>query len=202
MDSVSRDRPEGRRAVLAACAGALWLAGVAGCCGVPPPPAEKFFNRTSPLETLRGFVYAVDAHQWGYAYDSLTGSSREEVGFLKFQVAVLYLDDPVEGQVALFDLISNSIYRKTPARPAGPDMAAMTVVTHARDDRGKPVYFEAQLLFHYEEGEWRFDLLRSLDTFPRESGLHAAIPAEESLPERTPAESPTPAGAEKPPDLP
>ena len=192
MTLAIRDRPGGRLAALAACAGAFWVAGLSGCCGVPPPLAEKFFNRTSPLETLRGFVYAVDAHQWGYAYDSLASSTREEVGYLKFQVAILYLNDPVEGQVALFDLISNSILRKTPARPVGPDMAAMTVVTHARDERGKLVFFEAQLLFRLEEGEWHFDLLRSLDTFPRESGLHAAIPAD----------APTPAGAATPPEKP
>jgi hypothetical protein len=192
MTLASRDRPEGRLAALAAFAGALCIFALAGCCGVPPPPAEKFFNRTTPLETLRGFVYAVDSRQWGYAYDSLSGSSREEVGYLKFQAAILYLDDPLEGQVALFDLISNSIYRKTAARPVGPDLAAITVVTHARDDRGKLVHFEAQLLFQYEDGEWHFDLLRSLDTFPRESGLHAAIPAE----------APAPAGPEKPAELP
>ena len=192
MTFASRDRPRGRLAALAACAGALWVAGLSGCCGVPPPPAEKFFNRTSPLETLRGFVYAVDAHQWGYAYESLTSSSREEVGFIKFQVAILYLNEPVEGKVALFDLISNCIYRRTPAVPAGPDTAEMTVVTHARDERGAIAYFEVKLLFHLEEEEWRFDLVGSINRFPRESGLSGAIPSE--------APAPAPAGAAKPPD--
>ncbi len=194
MTFARRERPRGHLAALAACAGALWIAGLSGCCGVPPPPAEKFFNRTSPLETLRGFVYAVDAHQWGYAYDSLNSSSREEVGFLKFQVAILYLNDPVEGKVALFDLISNSIYRKTPARPVGPDTAAVTVVTHARDENGQTTYYEAPLLFQLEQGEWHFDLVGSINEFPRDSGLREAIPSE--------APAPAPAGAAKPPDQP
>jgi len=138
----------------------LWLC-LGGCCSPPAPPAEKFFDRTTPTGTLKGFVYAVDTHQWDYAYESLSSASREEVGRITFQVAILYLNDPVVGEVPLYDLISSSLRKRGAEEYAG-DVARMRVITKARNENGSLVLFPVDLYFCREEKEWRFDLMRSL----------------------------------------
>lgn len=146
------------------------LACVAGCC-VTPPPAAKFFHRRSPEETLKGFVYAVDAHQWDYAHECLTEESRREVGAWKLQAALLYynVDVPFAGgsvKVPLYDLVSNSLKRlkDDAAIEMGPGAKRLEITTRARDSEGGLNYFPVTLYFLLEDGAWRLDLLGSMST--------------------------------------
>jgi hypothetical protein len=138
------------------------MGGITSCCSLPPPPAGKFFERGDPTSTLKGFVYAVDTHQWDFAYQSLTEASRKEIGPLKFQVAIRFLKDPVWHEVLVFDIISNALERRTKPEIAGDGRAFIRVVSKVRDAKNRPVYFPAMLSFLKEEGEWRLDLLDSL----------------------------------------
>ena len=158
-------------AVLAACS---LLGLLEGCCSVPPPPAAKFFNRDTPEDTLKGFVYAVDAHQWAYAYESLAESSRQEYGQLRVEVVIRFLAEPNTG-IALFDLISNALELRTPPSYYAQGLRAeILVVTRGRDDTGRLVFFQASLYFVKEKAadgeiegeEWHLDLLRSLGVDP------------------------------------
>jgi hypothetical protein len=139
--------------------------GLGGCCGVPPPPAEKFFDRTSPEATLKGFVYAVDAHQWGYAYESLSKSTRDEIGAVKFQVAIRYLREP-ETDVPLFDLISNALELRRPEGSTSEVERVLVVISKGHDSGGTLVFVKVRIYFGLEDGEWRLDLMRSLGREP------------------------------------
>jgi hypothetical protein len=141
---------------------AAFFLALSGCCSPPCPPAAKFFDRQDPVSTLKGFVYAVDTHQWDYAYESLAKGTRDEVGPTKFQVVIRFLEEPESG-VALFDLISNALdLRSDPEYGVGRDEARILVISKGRDSSGKTVYFEAFIYLRREDDEWRLDLLRSL----------------------------------------
>jgi hypothetical protein len=144
-------------ALLAACCGCF----LNGCCAPPGPPAGKFFDRRTVAGTLKGFVYAVDTHQWGYAYESLTASTRNEVGKLKFTAVIRFLEAP-DCDVALYDLISNALELRSAPQFAGSDEARILVISQGRDSNDTLVFVEVFLYFRLEEGEWRIDLLRSL----------------------------------------
>ena len=144
----------------------LWIAGVSSCC-LTPPPAEKFFERDDPTSTLKGFVYAVDTHQWDFAYQSLTEASRKEIGPLKFEVAIRFLKDPILREVSIFDIISNALERRTKPQISG-DRAEIKVIPKVRGANNKPVYYDATLSFLKEDGEWRLDFLESLRAFLRD----------------------------------
>jgi hypothetical protein len=137
---------------LAACLG--------GCCVAPPLPA-KFFDRAHPEHTLNGFVYAVDTHQWDYAYASLAASSQKEWGFLKFKSILLFVDDPVFDQ-PIFDIISNTVPGYGEAEFLGGNTATVVVVSTVRDD-GQRFDFGAALFFEKDKsGDWRFDIIKSI----------------------------------------
>jgi hypothetical protein len=143
----------------------LLLAG--GCCSPPPPPAAKFFHRETPLETLRGFVYAVDAYQWDYAYESLSESTRKDVGRLKFEVVIRVASVPAAPEIKVYDLISRSIYQVGKTQKSGDDdgaRASILVFPDVPREDGPPIYFEALLRFIKEAGEWRFDLNETIQS--------------------------------------
>ena len=153
-----------------------------GCCVAPPLP-EKFFNREHPEHTLNGFVYAVDTHQWDYAYASLSESSQEEISRFKFAVAIRVLKDPVFHQ-PIFDIISNAVPDYGQAEFNAGSLAASTlarivVVSTVRDD-GKRIDFQAWLFFEKDEGgEWRFDFLESADNIQRQVQQANSPPVED-----------------------
>ena len=144
-----------------------------GCC-ITPAPAEKFFDRTSPVEALRGFVYAVDVQQWEYAHESLSAESREEISVFRLEWAVRLAEinfyDAASGEekaleVSLYELISNSlerVKRHEPRYRAERDgTMSMLVRTKARDD-DMPIAFDVRIYFVREDDDWRVDLLKSL----------------------------------------
>lgn len=142
------------------------LAGLPGACCAPPPPGKFFAREESPSETLKGFVYAIDTHQWDYAYESLTAASREEVGRLRFEVVIRTASVPVphgegEIEVPLYDLISNAVNPRRGQKGATEygDRALKRVFTKARDSQGNILGMEVDLHFLREDGEWKFDFL-------------------------------------------
>lgn len=142
-----------------------------GCCGPRPPPPEKFFNRKeSPVETLKGFVYAVDTYQWDFAHACLSARSREEISPFKLEVALRFLKDPVYGEVDLFDVISSSVtrrgaprYDREGAERKWATTAWIRVISAARRPDGTRVEFDTDLSFVKEDGEWRFDFVGTID---------------------------------------
>ena len=133
-------------------------------------------SRTSALSEIRdiagrpvisrGFVYAVDTHQWDFAHECLSARSREEISRLKLEVALRFLKDPVYGEVDLFELISSSVTRRGAPRylPEGSDRrsaaaAYIRVFAVARRGDGARVEFDTDLIFAREDGRWRFDFV-------------------------------------------
>src|SRR5688572_5553137 len=116
----------------------------AGCCGLPPPHPGKFFDRReSPVETLKGFVYSVDTHQWDYAHECLAESARKEIGPIKLEVGLRFLKDPVFHQISMFDIISDSVRHRGPPRYDNRDAsratrASILVIPGVLDEDGKP----------------------------------------------------------------
>ena len=159
-----------RSCLLAGFLGAWTVGSIGGCCGPGAPPAEKFFDRFTVENTLKGFVYAVDTYQWDYAYESLSSGSREAYSQLKLEVAVRFLSAP--GGVPLFDLISNALERRAAAEESG-DLARVLVITKARDENGTLVHYEVYLYFVREavgtRWEWKFDFQATANGLP--SGL-------------------------------
>jgi hypothetical protein len=160
---VARRRRGPAPALRAAMGVSLLVLTLAGCA-IPAPLAEKFFDMSSPENTLKGFVYAVDTHQWEYAHRSLTAETQKEVSQFKLQAAVLFATVP-KVNAPLFDLISNALYGRFPAEPVAnrDDIQKVIVQTKARDEEGRVVYVEVALWFVLEDREWRFDLLGSLN---------------------------------------
>ena len=163
---------------LAAALGAFSL----GCC-VTPPPAGKFFDRRSPTGTLKGFVYAVDAHQWRYAHDSLTEESRRELSSLELEGALRFLkvEIPCPGgtvRVPLYELVSNALGRlgDDASLEMGPGARRLQIHTKAREANGNLFLTSADLYFLLEEDEWRLDFLGSIGSV--QSGLARAPPPE------------------------
>ena len=141
---------------------------VSGCC-IDPPPAEKFFDRREhPIDTLKGFVYAVDTHQWDYAYECLDADSKEKLGGrLRFEVAIRFLDVEIpEGdgvvEPALYDLISSALHRvgRDDFEVAGEN--ARTLIHSLVTTLDVPTMFQVALYFRREEGDWKIAFLQSL----------------------------------------
>jgi hypothetical protein len=153
----------------------LWslflAAGLGGCCATLPV-ASKFFDHQHPEHTLNGFVYAVDTHQWGYAYECLSASSQEKIGLQKFKAILLWYDDPVFEQ-PIFDIISNAVpnYGAVEGNASAIETstrAKMLVISTVRDDGER---FDYQLTLYFVKdgnGDWRFDFIRSVDGLRQE----------------------------------
>jgi hypothetical protein len=141
-----------------------------GCCSPPPPRAEKFFNRETSLDTLKGFVYAVDSYQWDYAYESLCASSKKEIGRLKFEVVIRIATDPVFHEIPVYDIISQAFPDHGKITVEGEkdgDRAWILVIPSVRDSEGTPIHFSVPLSFVKENGEWRFDFLDTVNAIGR-----------------------------------
>ena len=82
-----------------------------GCClsGSADLDIEKYYPRNGPLSAVAGTVLAVELGNWNYAFDSLSTSSREQVGSpTRLMIAVLLLKDPHLGITAR-DLVTEAI---------------------------------------------------------------------------------------------
>jgi hypothetical protein len=149
----------------------------AGCC-VAPPPAEKFFDRKSCVGAFKGFVYGVDAEQWEYAFESLSASSRAEIGStFRLRVAVKHLRDPVFRDVSMYDLISDSVRHYGLPREDGDHEGArgsLRVAPRVANRQGGITAYAVDLIFVKEEREWRLDLMESLRAL--ESAVRNAAP--------------------------
>lgn len=132
---------------------------LAGCC-VPAPGAEKYFDRENPLGALKGFAYAVEAEQWDYAYQSLTEGTREEIGRLKFRVAIKFLNDPI-GDVSIYTLLTN-VFRWAPLW-ANRHHARVRIVSSGTRPDGRLVVRALDVVLTLEDGEWRLDLLATAE---------------------------------------
>lgn len=155
----------------------------ASCCSPPAPPAEKYFDRKTPDDTLRGFVYAVETHQWGYAWDALAPSSQKEIGSpLRFEAAIRFLQEP-QSRVAIYDLVTSALRLRSRRVLYSPerDRAAIDVVARGRDPNGTVVFLPFRAILERARDEWRLDLLRSLGVEPS-SGASPGSAAPESEP--------------------
>jgi hypothetical protein len=132
---------------------------LAGCC-TPAPLAEKYFDRDHPLGALKGFAYAIEAEQWDYAYESLTATTREEIGHLKFRVAIEFLNDPI-GDVSIHELITN-VFAWAPLAESR-DHALIRIVSRGRQPDGRLLVRALDVELAYEEEEWRLDLLATAE---------------------------------------
>jgi len=138
----------------------LWAAALSltGCC-ITPPPAAKYFDRESPEETFKGFVYAVDTHQWDYAYESLSESTQEKVGRLRFEVGIRFWKDPVF-DVPIIEIVSNSVFHHGKTWIEGGSAKIAVVSTVCDIDFGATLFFVKTV-----DDEWRFDFLRTVEEF-------------------------------------
>ena len=136
-------------------------------CRIPAPEAEKYFDREDPLSALKGFAYAVEAKQWDYAYESLTASTREEIGDLRFRAAISFMNDPIGG-VSIRQLIT-SVIRWAPLSETR-NRALVRIVSKGRKGDGRLVVRALDVELLREDGEWRLDLVATAESLAR----HAA----------------------------
>lgn len=135
-------------------------------CSVAPPRAEKYFDREAPVAALKGFVYSVETRQWEYAYNSLSSTSRNEISPLQFRAAILVLNDP-SGQVPVWDLIVNSLYRKKEMKTVEEEQSARIRVLSRVQQPGKPVLYARRWIFlTKEQDEWFLDLVETMRNMP------------------------------------
>jgi hypothetical protein len=139
-----------------------------GGCGITPPPAEKYFERSEgPLDTLKGFVYAVDVHQWDFAYECLSESSRKEIGRFQFEAAVRFARDPVFHDLYLYDMISGALSdHGQPLFDAPRQLAKESRIKVFPDvigPDGTHLVHVIDLYFVLEGNEWKLDFLKSME---------------------------------------
>lgn len=132
-----------------------------GCC-ITPPPAEKYFDRTTPHQGLRMFQYSVETRQFETAYACLTPATQEKIGPLRFELILRY-NYPVEQweDLGLEDFVVRSrLYPHLDAGPDrfGPGSYGITAVHDLPGDDDTPV--ELELPMATIDGEWYLDLLR------------------------------------------
>ena len=157
------------------------LVALAGCC-VPAPRAEKYFDREDPLGALKGFAYAVEAEQWDYAYESLTEGTREEIGHLKFRVAIEFLNDPI-GHVSIYTLVTN-VFAWAPLSEDS-HHARVRIVSRGTQPDGRLVVRALDVVLSFEDGEWHLDLLATAEGLAR-SEIRPPAPAARRHPARGP----------------
>ncbi|MGQ9589259.1 MAG: hypothetical protein ACUVYA_03075 [Planctomycetota bacterium] len=153
---------------LSVCLSAALALSSASCCSPPAPRAEKYFDRKTPDDTLRGFVYAVETHQWGYAWDALAPSSQREIGSpLRFEAAIRFLEEP-QSRVPIYELVTSALRLRSRRVLYSPerDRAAIDVVARGRDPQGTVVFLPFRAILERARDEWRLDLLRSLGVEP------------------------------------
>ncbi len=144
-------------------------AALAGCCGPQAPRAEKFFNQATPLDSLRGFVYAVDTHQWDYAYHCLSAASKAEISQTKFELAIRWTSDPYYHSVPIYDLISASVTEVVAIREES-GRSVIKVTPTARDANGILNTFGADLIFIEDKGLWYFDFFETVSAMQGKLG--------------------------------
>jgi len=94
------------------------------------PPAGKYFDRGSPFNTISGFAYAIDAGQWGFAYDCLTASSRKLYSYTKFMIALRFNLEVPHLEVPIRDLILTADRQRYNLLTRGPRAALEVEYEH------------------------------------------------------------------------
>ena len=162
MSTKASTTPRGCRTgtLLPLCTVLLGSLAQAGCC-ITPPPAGRYFDRTTPIDTVKMFQYSIDVEQYETAAACMTRKSREILPAERFWLA---LDRPIKelGGATLRELIIGSD----------------RFLTEMDDDRGEAVVTmlnedSEQRLYLKKVEEWLIDLPRTL----AELGLMAAQPA-------------------------
>jgi len=128
---------------------------LAGCCSHPLP--DHYWDPTrDALETLRGFVYALETSNWDYAYDRLTRHSREEyVGgrrWASVKFPGLKLTRVPGSELSVYDAIVRCVRNRGELNESQ-DRADIRVVSISQTQA-----LELRVFFLREEGEWRVDL--------------------------------------------
>ena len=131
-----------------------------GCCS-PPMPDHYWDPTRDALETLRGFVYAIETENWGYAYDRLTRHSRElHVGnrqWASVKFPGLKLARVPHSDLSMHDAIVRCVRNRGELKQSE-NRANIRVVSVSETQA-----LELRVFFLWEEGEWRFDLDATLN---------------------------------------
>lgn len=157
---------DARRVFFLLCICGFYLS-TCGCRSAPP--AERYFDRLEPFDTLGGFAYAVETSQWNFAYDCLTEESKKQFTFSKFRLALQFGAEVPELKKSLWDLIVRSQRSRHRYSRTGPTH----VIYHVRyeDAEGEPG--EVRIHLEHEspadeagaDRRWRIDLERTVREF-------------------------------------
>ena len=130
-------------------------------CSITPPPAGRYFDRTTPIDTVKMFQYSIEVEQYKTAGACMTQKSREILPAERFWLA---LDRPIKelGGATLRQLIIGSDRFLTELDPE----TGEAVVTMLNEESEQRLYLK-------KVEEWFIDLPRTL----AELGLMAAEPA-------------------------
>lgn len=125
------------------------------------------------MNAIHGFVYAVEAEDWAFAYRCLTPRSRENFSETKMYFAILLYEDPETG-VGLHDLITRSELNRSfldySCENAGATSASLMLQYDYVNERGiedtilLDVFLERSSRRDELDGEvdrWEIDLLRT-----------------------------------------
>ena len=130
----------------------LTILGAAGCC-ITPPAAERYFDRATPMGTVKMFQYAVETKQFATAYACMTPRDHEEMGLSLFKITSSISMDQIAGY-SLREFLENAI-----RSPADIDGDAATVYLDCKGETG----FWAVLIRSGDE--WRVDMYQTLSNF-------------------------------------
>ncbi|MFQ5653402.1 MAG: hypothetical protein ACE5GW_01560 [Planctomycetota bacterium] len=131
---------------------------LAGGCRTAPPAAEKYFDRLSPMGTVKLFQYAVEAKQYPAAYRCLTPEVQEELSPMLFGLFLKYGRVGELGGMRARELITEAWRHPSEERvPGEPDARWVTLIYEADAD-APPI--EVSVLLVLLGDEWLLDLKR------------------------------------------
>lgn len=126
------------------------------------PPAQRFFDRRSPINVVDAFKYAVEADQWEFAFDCVTHESRGDSSpYRLFALRLLKNEDGI----TYHDLIVRST-RERPAYYRSVNEATVDVFYEGENSEGTAVFvvLSVFLLRDPATDVWLIDLV---STFSR-----------------------------------
>lgn len=126
---------------------------LAGCC-ITPPLAERYFDRSTPLGTVKMFQYSVETEQFDTAYACTTPEDREQMTPTQFQIGTYLSLDEINGY-SLREFLANA----TRLRTSVSEESAFVVLYWDAGETG----FRAAL--RRIEDEWFVDIRETLSGF-------------------------------------
>lgn len=129
-----------RRAAGLVAAAMLAAAVFPGCCSCPP--AERYFDRLVPFNTINAFVYAVECGEWEFVWDCLSAADRERgISPLEIHLGLDYVFKHPRWGIPIKDIILRAKRIRRPPLYLSDTKCRYIVIYEGKDDRGNDISF-------------------------------------------------------------